>query len=141
MAPKSEDGGSSSVVSAAGSSTDVDWEWIGGLDATRLGPDDLGRLIPVVTDWAPTEADERARIESMFLLASSALRLRDVDFASAKTREEETVKESKDLRKEVKKLRKEVERWKRPKGDDDTMEVRIFEASITTYNITVISVI
>jgi heterodisulfide reductase subunit B len=115
MSPKSH---GDEVVSAA--SAAPDWPWIDGLHADALGPDDINKLVPTVTEWTPAKDEEREKMEKMFLLAAAALKSRDVDLSSVKVSEEEAVKENKELRRKVKKLEK---RSARDEDKDATMEV------------------
>lgn len=115
MAPRDEGGGA----------IDVDWDWIDGLDPKNLDDEDIGKLVPILSDCDP----DPERVNHLFLLAARALKSRDSDLTEAieelKVKDEEMEEEKTEMKKENKELKAQVKKLKKAKSatGDEALEV------------------
>ena len=107
MSPRGDDD------SSLETSGDLDWTWLQSLNPKKIEDDDLQKLVPIITDWIPTDDSDNDNIICMFKLASSALKSRDEDLNEAiealddKEADKVVKAENKKLKKEVKELKKD----------------------------------
>lgn len=133
MAPR---GGDEAAI--ASPTQDMDWPWLQSLNPKELIEDDLQRLVPIVTKWAPNDEEETSNLLCMFKLASSALKSRDEDLNEAiealgereadkeiKAENKKLKRENKELKKESRELEKQLKRFQKAKtegGQDEALD-------------------